>query len=178
MARFRDKYRIESARLPEWDYTRAGWYFVTICTKDRECFFGEVVNGEMRLSAIGGIVAEEWHKTEQIRPNIVLDQWVVMPNHLHGIVVIESAVETSRRDVSTRSMMTPRLKSNSLGSIIGQFKSVCTKQIWSMGFRNFAWQPRFYDHIIRDDRSLDEIRNYIIQNPVKWEVDKLNPERM
>src|SRR5262245_43829585 len=117
MTLFKNKYRVESARLKGWDYTRAGLYFITVCTRNRECFFGEVKNGEVHLSAIGDIVAEEWKKTATIRPNVALDEWVVMPNHLHGILIIKSdVVETSRRDVST----TSQLKSGSVGAIIGQ----------------------------------------------------------
>ncbi len=197
MSLFQNQYRIESTRLQGWDYSRAGMYFVTICTHDRAHFFGEISAGEMQLSPIGEIVAEEWQKTPQIRPNIELDAWVVMPNHLHGIVgithqipTVETArravskrrdvsnsrdVETFRRNVSTApNAPTARLHPNSLGSIIGQFKSVCTKRIWAAGFRDFAWQTRFYDHIIRDEKSLHKIREYIINNVGRWEQDRNN----
>ncbi|NUO82265.1 hypothetical protein HUU05_19505 [candidate division KSB1 bacterium] len=100
---FKENFRIESTRLQGWDYSRAGWYFVTICTRDHVHFFGEVVNGEMQLSPIGEIVTEEWQKTPQVRSKVELDTWTVMPNHLHGIVVIThqiskpDAVEISQR---------------------------------------------------------------------------------
>ncbi len=105
MSLFQNQYRIESARLQGWDYSRAGLYFITICAHDRAHFFGEISAGEMKLSPIGEIVAEEWQKTPQIRSNVELDAWVVMPNHLHGIVGITHQipnVETFRRNVSTR----------------------------------------------------------------------------
>jgi len=86
--KFKNKYRIESARLRFWDYASSGWYFVTVCTKNKENFFGDVNAGEMYLSEIGKIVSEEWMKTSIIRSNIMLDEWVVMPNHIHGILVI------------------------------------------------------------------------------------------
>ncbi len=86
--KFKEKFRIESARLRFWDYTSPGWYFVTVCTKNKKCFFGDVIDGEMNLSEVGRIVSEEWLKTTIIRSNIMLDEWVVMPNHLHGILVI------------------------------------------------------------------------------------------
>jgi putative transposase len=189
MTKFKDKYRVESTRLPGWDYAGAGWYFVTICTRNRECLFGEIVDGEMRLSSIGEIVAEEWQKTPDIRPNVVLDEWVIMPNHLHGIIVIleprdrtvvetsrQPVVETSRRDVSTTTpTTTPRLKAGSLGAIIGQIKSVCTKRIWAAGHTGFRWQSRFYDHIIRDEGALQRIREYIVNNPANWAEDRINP---
>jgi REP element-mobilizing transposase RayT len=171
---FKNKYRVESTRLKGWDYAAAGWYFVTLCTRQRECFFGEVQASGMQLSPLGVIVAEEWEKTATIRPNVELDEWVVMPNHLHGIIIIKSGaaemppetpvetpVETPRRGVS-------RLKSGSLGAIIGQFKSICTKRIWAAHSRSFGWQSRFYDHLIRDERALKNIRRYIVNNPAQW----------
>jgi REP element-mobilizing transposase RayT len=190
---FKNKYRVESARLPGWDYSSPGAYFVTICTKGMRCWFGDVVDGEMQLSPLGEIVAEEWVNTEQIRPNVTLDQWIVMPNHFHGIVIINEMpsvdmtrnaipsvamtdggkrfVETTRRVVSTRETLKP----NSLGSIIGQFKSVSTKRIHEAGFPKFAWQPRFHDHIIRSERSLNKIRHYIVNNVLQWEFDRNHP---
>lgn len=102
MERFKGKYRIPSTRLPGWDYANAGYYFVTIVTHGRIPYFGEIVAGEMHLSPIGDIVANEWVKTPQIRPNVQLDEWVIMPNHLHAILVITGTlVETPRRGVST-----------------------------------------------------------------------------
>jgi len=168
---------VKSTRLRDWDYTAASWYFVTICTLDRTPVLGEVVNGEMQLSLAGRVVSKEWLQAQDVRANVALDEFVVMPNHLHGIVVIEESPATtpgsaSHRDASTR----PRLHASSLGSIMGQFKSISTKRIWTSGFRDFAWQPRFYDHIIRSEASLDAIRRYIRDNPAKWTLDKDNPE--
>jgi len=179
---FAGKYRINSARLPGWDYGSPGFYYVTICTRNFQPYFGEVVEGEVILSPIGEIVAEEWKKTERIRQNVKLDEWVIMPNHIHGIIEIlaTDVVETPRRGVSTKNkeICKSTLKPNSLGSIIGQFKSICTKRIRSSGHPGFAWQPRFYDHIIRNDEFLHEIRRYIRDNPIKWELDRRNPENL
>jgi REP element-mobilizing transposase RayT len=177
---FKGKYRIQSGRLRGWDYSAPGWYFITVCTKDLKCFLGDVVDKQAHLSSVGQIVAEEWQRTERIRPRVKLDEWVVIPNHLHGIIILEETsdaqvvVETPRRGVSTL----PALKSNSLGSIIGQFKSVCTKRIRTAGVPEFAWQSRFYDHIIRDESSLHEVRQYIANNPLKWELDRNNPTHL
>jgi putative transposase len=196
MTKFKGRYRIESTRLRGWDYASAGAYFVTICTKDRAPFFGDVVGGDVVLSPIGQIVADEWQKTPQIRPYVSLDEWVVMPNHLHGIIII--TVETPRRGVSTRGVPTPgvstggvptpgvstamgsksRLQAGSLGAIIGQIKSTCTKRIQAAGFTDFAWQTRFYDHIVRDKPSLQRIREYIAGNPARWEEDRNNPPNL
>jgi putative transposase len=195
MTLYKNKYRIESARCHNWDYTSSGYYFVTICTQNREYFFGDVVADRMLLSPVGKMIAEEWKKTAEIRSYIKLDEWVIMPNHLHGIIIIKNQpppplVETPRwgvsqqetfrreetfqRNVSTKS----RLKPKSLGSIIGQIKTACTKRIWEAGFDDFGWQDRFYDHIIRDDESLHYIQEYILNNPLKWELDKNNPANL
>lgn len=199
---FRGKYRIPSARLRGWDYTSAGLCFVTICIKERVPCLAKIVNGAVRLSPIGEIVAEEWQRTARIRANVILDAWVIMPNHLHGIIGITASdtantrqgddgaqrdgndarwdvmVETSRRGVSTTTAASAEWKSNSLGAIIGQFKSVCTKRIWRAGHRDFAWQARFFDRIIRDERALGRIRAYIANNPARWELDHNNPENV
>ena len=141
--RYKNKYRIESSRLQGFDYSQNGMYFVTICTKDREHLFGCVENGRMVLNEIGEIVKEEILQTPIIRENIRLDEWVIMPNHLHIILEIlykiGTPVETPRRGVSTvargvstlgkRGGFNPAWKPNSLGSIINQIKSVCTKRI-------------------------------------------------
>ena len=201
---FRTKYRIPSTRLRGWDYASAGLYFVTICVKNRVPYLADIVEGTVRLSPIGEIVAEEWQKTAQIRTNVIVDAWVVMPDHLHGIIgitgtahddadthddvnvsrdVVETprrvVVETPRRGVSTTTTAASAAwKSGSLGAIIGQFKSVCTKRIWAAGYRDFAWQERFYDHIIRNERDADRIRAYIANNPARWELDYENNENI
>jgi REP element-mobilizing transposase RayT len=137
----------------------------------------------MIFNECGKIVEEEWLLTKSIRSNVDLDHYVVMPNHFHGILIIES-VETSRRDVSkndkpaysnnetAQRTVSTTLKPNSLSSIIGQFKSVVTKRIRKIGHSNFGWQPRFYDHIIRNEYDLHRIRTYIQNNPLKWELDE------
>jgi putative transposase len=129
------RYRSDSMRFPWWDYAGAGWYFVTICTQHRQCVLGEIVEGSVRLSPAGLIVEEEWRRTATVRPDVRLDEFAVMPNHVHAIVVLTGDhKKTSHRDVSTKS----RLPSQSLGAIIGQFKSVCTKRIVGQGFPNLA----------------------------------------
>ena len=116
---------------------------------------------------------EEWRRTATVRQQVGLDEFVIMPNHLHGILVFTGDhKKTSYRDVSTKS----RLRAQSLGAIIGQFKSVCTKRIRESGFSQFSWQSNFYEHIIRDEASLEKIRHYIVDNPAKWELDADNPK--
>jgi putative transposase len=194
--KFKNKYAIKSARLEGYDYSQNGLYFVTICTKDREHFFGEVVDGKMVLNDVGKIIEDELLKTPIIRSNVILDTQVIMPNHLHVIVEIINqpngvetrGVETPRRGVSTnpitpqnkpkRGGYNPQWKPNSLGSIMNQLKSVCTKRIWKLNSRTFAWQSRFYDHIIQNEIELNQIREYITANPKMWERDRNNVENL
>ena len=186
---FKNKYRIKSTRFPENDYTQPGYYFVTFCTRDREHFFGEIISGEMQLSPIGEIVTQEWVNTGIVRPNVRLDEWIIMPNHIHMIVVITDEIdsgegpenrketphqaETPHRGVSTRAA-SRKWKANSLGSIIGQFKGMCTRRIRARGHTDFGWQSRFYDRIIRTEDELDNMRFYIRHNPANWETDRNN----
>ena len=194
MTLFKKRYRIESPRLPGKDYTDNGIYFVTICTRGGEHVFGEIQNGVMCLSETGTAIAEEWRRTEQLRYYVTLDRWVIMPNHMHAIIVMQRnptidfmlsanhrtyvrmindppvSVETRRRRVSPRHR---HWKPHSLGSIINQFKTACTKRIHAMGYGDFSWQRQFYDHIIRNDESLFHIRHYIRDNPQKWGCEKM-----
>lgn len=188
---FRNKYRIESARLKHWDYGCIASYFVTICTQDRICFFGDVVNAEMHLNEIGQIVQSEWLKTFEMRPdmNLEMGEFVVMPNHFHAIIGIgENEYNTQRRDamhgvstmhcVSTSDNDTTAIHKNKFGpqsknlaSIVRGFKSSVTK-IARQIHADFAWQSRFHDHIIRDQKSFDHIANYILTNPLNWPSDQ------
>jgi len=176
MTLYRNKFKIESSRLKDWDYSTPWWYYVTICTKKFKSWFGEIKKSKMILNDVGKIIDEEWNRTIEIRKNVDLDYYVVMPNHFHGIIIIKD-VETSRRDVSREQEtghrpVSTNLKADSLGSIIGQFKSICTKRIRKSGIERFKWQPRFYDHIIRNESDFRRIRNYIQNNPLKWGIDE------
>ncbi|MDP3024167.1 MAG: transposase [candidate division Zixibacteria bacterium] len=181
MTLYKNQYRIESTRLKEWDYSRYGYYFVTICTKDKQHFLGDIVGDEMELSEIGKLVAEEWQKTEKIRDYVKLDEWVIMPNHLHGIIIIqnENNVEThghasQNPHIPSGDAFNASLRKDNLSNIIRGFKSATVKKAHQKGFTNFAWQSRFYDHIIRNEKELHDIREYIIYNPSKWQFDEEN----
>lgn len=173
---YRGKYRIPSARLQTYDYRSPGWYFVTICTKDRVPWFGNIQNGIMGLSDVGCVVADIWQRIPFIRDNVQLDSWILMPDHIHGIIIIndidhKTIVEADQWSASTDvASLIPlsRRTSNSLGSIIAQFKSVCTKRITSIGYPNFAWQTRFYDSILWDIDHINNVRRYIRLNPIRW----------
>lgn len=176
MSLYKNKYRIESTRLKGWDYTNSGIYYVTICTGNMTNFFGNVKNGEIFLSKPGKIVDEEWLNTAVLRSNVILDEYVIMPNHFHGIIALEkittlASPETSQRDVCTRQ----HLSANSLGSIINQFKGKCTKRI-NESANNFHWKERFHDRIIRNETELNNVREYIRYNPSKWDTDEFNIE--
>jgi REP element-mobilizing transposase RayT len=221
--KFLDKYRIPSARAAWWDYAQSGIYFVTICTAFREHHFGKIENGQMILSEIGTIAKMEWLKTPSIRPdmNILLDEFVVMPNHIHAIITIgenqynmhlenqfdneqmqcgtvetqyDNNIETQYDNVETQciaslpptqpqsppiigSIIPPANskfgpQSKNLAAIIRGFKSAVTKQAHEI-HADFAWQSRFHDHIIRNEKSFHTIRNYIRNNPSTWEEDSL-----
>jgi len=167
-----------SIRLKNYDYSQAGGYFVTICTQNNECVFGEVINEEMRLNKYGKIVKDEWLRTREIRSNVMLDEYIVMPDHFHGIILIidDVFVGATRRVAPTVKSTT--LKSNTLGSIIGQIKSIITKNIHKMGLKHFHWQRNYYEHVIRNEDKLNKIRQYIQNNPLSWHLDRENPERV
>ncbi len=193
MAKFKNKYRIESARLQNWDYSRVAVYFITICTANRNHFFGMVQNNEMVYSDIGAIVAQEWLKTPEIRPdmNLELGEFMVMPNHFHGIIFIgnnEFNVRDAMHRVSTDDNIDAMHRvstddniyknefgpqSKNLSSIIRGFKSAVTVQAKKIN-PDFGWQARFHDHIIRNPKSYDTISQYIIDNPKKWGEDEFH----
>ena len=186
----------KSIRLKEYDYSQPGEYFVTICTYQRDCLFGEIIKGEMHLNPLGFIVQEEWLKTQIIRPEIELDEFVIMPNHLHGIIIIKDESQNmggTHGRASLQGEPTPdasmqrinpahsslRRQPRSLGSIIAGFKSAATKRINVERKIPYApvWQSRFYEHIIRNDKGLNNIRDYIVNNPMQWHVDEENPDK-
>jgi putative transposase len=178
MKKYRGKYRIDSTRLKGWDYSSVGFYYVTICTKDKHPNFGIIVDGVVQLSDIGEIAFNCWMEIPAHFPNVGIDEFVVMPNHLHGIVVIRSndvsSVETphvASLPEAGRSQFGP-LKPGSLSKIIQGYKAAVTRQVRLMGEHDFAWQSRFYDHIIRNDEDLGRIRKYIQDNQIKWELDE------
>lgn len=166
-----------SIRLPGYDYSQAGAYYVTIVTHNRDMLFGEVIDGEMKLNDFGKVVQEEWERTAIVRPNIELGAYMVMPNHFHGILIITDAVVgASRRLAPTTDAISP--KPGSLGAIMAQFKSIVTKRIWKLDENMNGtpiWQRNYYEHIIRNDREMGKIWRYIESNPVTWNPMKKTP---
>ena len=165
----------KSIRLKHYDYSQEGYYYVTICTKNMERWFGDVVNGKMKLSAVGEIVKKCWMEIPQHFDNAFLDVFVVMPNHFHGIVVIEN-----ERNAPCRGGVTPPLlQRRTLGQIIAYFKYHSTRIINQI--RNTPgiplWHRNYYEHIIRNEKELYYKRKYIMNNPIKWEIDGNNPDK-
>lgn len=175
--KYQNKYRISSARLQSWDYGWVGEYFITICTKDRLHHFGKIVNGEMILSNIGVIANLMWYEIRNHQKNVELGEFIVMPNHVHGILILNNinplpAVQTGHAlSLAPGQQRFQNRGKNTVSSIIGSYKSAVTKHCNRLGF-DFGWQTRFYDHIIRDERSFQNISNYIINNPMNLEKDK------
>lgn len=157
----------KAQRLKEFDYSTDRAYSVTICTANREHFFGEIKNGEMILNARGEIVCEQWQWLGAQYPFVLLNEFCVMPNHFHGILFIDRGVGTGR--VSLRG------KIKSLSEIIGAFKTTSSKRIHrETNHPNFSWQRSFYDRIIRNNDELNRICEYIMANPSNWETDQNN----
>lgn len=166
------KHHRRSIRLKGYDYSQAGFYFVTICCYQRQRLFGEIVDGTMRLNQYGEIVAETYKWLSLRYSYVHLDKWIVMPNHFHGIIVLTNK---PRRGVSRNAPTQPKRKP--LGQLIGVFKTVSSKKINQI--RNVpgipVWQRNYYEHIIRNENALNNIRQYIINNPLSWHQDQLHP---
>jgi putative transposase len=168
-----EKHRRHSIRLPEYDYRQAGAYFITAVAHGRAALFGEIASGEARLSEFGKIVEDEWRKSSIIRREINLDVFVIMPNHIHGVVnIIDAGVGATGRS-PLRSGPPPR----SLGAFVAGFKSAVTKRVNDLRHTPGlpVWQRNYYEHVVRNDEELLRIREYVLNNPVDWDNDRENP---
>ncbi len=145
-----------SIRLQGYDYSQSGAYFVTICTFQRQHLFGEVNDGEMQLNVTGQIVSAIWQKIPKHFPNVELDEFILMPDHLHGIIIISEQDD----------------KSHSLATIIQNFKSVSTRRINKITQNSGVsiWQRNYHERIVRSDQELDRLRQYMLTNPENWKV--------
>lgn len=175
-----NKHHRRSTRLQGYDYTQNGAYLVTICTSERSCLFGQVTDaGEMLLSTLGCVVEENWHKSAEIRKEIILDAFIVMPNHIHGIIMVigEPPVGAQGRAPLPKSTALSR-PPRSLGSFIAGFKSAITTQINRIRVTPHApvWQRGFHDKIIWNEQILNSFRIYIENNPANWAFDEENPK--
>jgi REP element-mobilizing transposase RayT len=202
--KFQDKYRIPSARATWWDYSANGCYFITICTANRDCIFGEIIDNNktddtianvethgraslhhgcafLQLSPIGEIVLQEWKKSFEMRAELFCDAFVIMPNHIHALLRIDNPQNNDMmygRIVETHGRASLQRPPKSISSFVGGFKSSATKRINE--YRNTqgtsVWQTRFHDHIIRNNDEYQHIEDYIILNPNNWLDDKFYTE--
>jgi REP element-mobilizing transposase RayT len=177
------KHHRRSIRLSGFDYRSPGAYFVTICIQGGECLLGEVVDGEMQLSEWGEIAWNCWQAIPEHFPHVELDAWVVMPNHIHGIIAITDPVVGAQhaaplQERTPRHSPRPNVQPGSLGAIVRSFKSAATRRINELrgtpGIR--FWQRNYWEHIIGDKRSLKRIREYMQSNPARWAEDQLHPD--
>jgi putative transposase len=162
-----DKHHRRSIRLKGFDYSRSAVYFVTICVQHRECLFGTISQNQLLLNDAGEMVSKEWLALPSRFPSIILDEFIVMPNHFHGIICI----------------LPDAANNPTLGRIVGAFKSIVNNhyiagvntQNWQP-FNKRLWQRNYYEHIVRDDSALEKIQGYIQNNPLTWELDSLHPD--
>ena len=173
--------------MKDYDYSQEGAYFVTICTHNHEYIFGEIEDGEIQYSEFGQIAAECWRWLGTQYEYVELDEWVLMPNHLHGIIIMRRGEVTSpdpKRDAGAsdnpkQGAETAPLRIYTLGQIIAYFKYQTTisfnKITRTPG--NRVWQRNYYEHVVRGEEDLNQIRQYILENPIKWDMDEENPHR-
>ncbi|MDR0612597.1 MAG: transposase [Dysgonamonadaceae bacterium] len=205
-----NKHHRRSIRLKEYDYSQTGLYFVTICVQNRECVLGKIIDGKINLSSLGIIADVLWHEIKNHANNADLGEFTVMPNHIHGIILLgcndggdgddngdggdnggdgggggvgarhalplhaEHAERMERMEQQMQSRFQNQGK-NTLSSIVGSYKSAVSKHAHRLGF-TFSWQRNYYEHIIRNEQSHQNISNYIIHNPEKWQDDKFYVE--
>lgn len=167
MSKFRNKYRTTTTRASWWDYSSNAGYFVTICTKDKEHYFGSISKGIMQLSAMGHIANSCWYQIPNHFPFVELGAHIIMPDHVHGIVIIKK--NNPKNNPNPKNKFGPQ--SQNLASIIRGFKVGVTKNARQIN-PQFSWQSRFHDSIIRDRKSYERISRYIIDNPKNWGVKK------
>ncbi len=187
-----EEHHRRSIRRRGGDYSQAGLYFVTVCAAQGKCLFGEIVQDKMALSDAGQVVKEEWLRTPSVRAEIVLNEFVVMPNHFHGVVAIvkspRSVLPDDRAKVwsqkeAGRIRYAPTTKnefrspSRTLGAVVRGFKAAVTSRLramWGMPQAE-VWQRNYYEHVIRNHEDYCRVRDYIIQNPARWAEDENNP---
>ena len=185
-----DIHKRKSIRLKGHDYSQKGSYFITICIQNRECLLGDIIKEKMILSSAGYMVKQSWCELPEKFLNIILDTFIIMPNHFHGIIVITKEGghkrDEHRKDSPGEGEHKVRpygTEENTIGRILQIFKSVTTHK-YALGVKENEWKPfpgklwqkNYYDHIIRNEEELSEIREYILNNPLKWIFDEENPD--
>ena len=186
--KYQNKYRIASARAQWWNYSWNGAYFVTICTDNREHFFGEIKGGKMRLSPTGVVADLLWHQIPHHAPFVELGDFVVMPNHIHGIIILDKPdiVQTLRVETLHATSLPPETeppknqrmaaispRARTLSTVVRSYKSAVTRHANRLGL-DHGWQARFHDRIIRNDAEYQRISDYIVANPENWSGDRFS----
>ncbi len=176
-----DKHHRRSIRLKGYDYGQVGAYYVTICCYQRQCLLGEIVDGVMHPNLIGATVEAVWNSLPRHFPFIELDAFVVMPNHLHGIIVINESEnnigkqELLGRKSTFKNSLFNGTQSGSLAAIIQSFKSTATRRVNRLNRSSGTlWQRNYYEEIIRNEKAYENIRRYILENPLNWDEDEEN----
>ncbi|MGR3302436.1 MAG: transposase [Candidatus Scalindua sp.] len=166
----------KSIRLKGYDYSQQGMYFVTVCTNNHHFLFGPIAEERMILNNAGRFANKCWLEIPEHFPHVVLDEFIIMPNHIHGIIIIND-INVGANNYSPLQINQFRSPSKTIGSMIRGFKIGVTK--WFRKNTNVynVWQRNYYEHIIRNERKLNKIREYIINNPLKWLLDRENPDR-
>lgn len=170
-----EKHHRRSIRIRAYDYSQGGVYFVTICTRDRECLFGEVVDGEMQLNNVGQMATGAWEEMPGRFSSVRLDAFIVMPNHVHGIIVVGAQFIAPQVIPSDRFRKGAINRAPTLGEIVRTYKALSTRAIRRTVNPGFAWQRNYYEHVVRDEESLNRIRQYVADNPARWAFDRENP---
>jgi len=190
------KYNRRSLRLKHYDYSRAGYYFVTICAQGREHLFGEIVDGKMVLNVVGEMINQLWYEIENDFPNVYLHEFVIMPNHIHGIIEIVNTVgvplvgtqklvhhnnkskTVGENDTSNIMSRAPMKGAPTVGDIVGAFKSKTTNNYIKMvkngtcpPFNKRIWQRNYHEHVVRNDADYERVATYTVNNPLTWDDD-------
>jgi REP-associated tyrosine transposase len=147
-----------SVRLRDYDYRRAGAYFITVCVQDKRCVLSRIVNDAVMLDRAGRVVQSVWDSLPDRFPGLDVDAFVIMPSHVHGVIVL------------------PDGGKGPLGEVVRTFKAASTRLIRTSGFPDFGWQRSYYEHVIRGEDELERVRAYVVGNPARWETDRENPE--
>ncbi|HPD60876.1 MAG TPA: transposase [Thermodesulfobacteriota bacterium] len=166
-----DIHHRKSIRLRHYDYSKPGAYFITICTHNRECLFGKIIGRKMVLNNKGKITRHYWLEIPRHFPNVVLDEYIIMPNHVHGIIVLDNSVGARHAVPLHQTEQFGRPTRKSIPTIIRSFKSAVTHQINQIPGAS-VWQHNYYEHIIRNEIELNKARGYIVYNPINWSTDE------
>lgn len=156
-----DKHHRRSIRLKGYDYSQAGAYFITICSFQRACILGQVEAGQMKLSEIGAAIQRVWENLPNHYTHLLVDAFVIMPNHIHGLLVLGANPSNAKR--------------HDIPMIVGSFKSFSAREAHQIEQNIQVWQRNYYEHIVREDDELNAIRQYIVSNPLQWDKDIDNP---